>query len=399
MIRSSVEASQVYADTPRATVVQGIVKAIENGEFVPGKRLMSERALAEKFQVARVTVRSALARLEEMGYVERLASGRRRVAAGKVAQNAERVTSRGLMQNTMVLLTRQHGAPSRKTLLHRMHELDLGLFDTVRAEGRHCLSLCAEQINGALQADLLDDQPLAILSGLSVETQSGIPGLLLAAHERGIPVIVNSDELAYARLDRVVSDHEAGVYELTRYLIETRGRRRILQMGQEADSYWYAARRKGYERAMREAGLEPLPPFVHDEVFNSGVASDPRTFRRVSERYAGVLAQSVLNADDPVDAVLCLSDRGVFPTAAACRLLGRMPNTDIDIAGYDNYWETCEEYEWEAFAPIATVDKHDLACGKIMGHMILDRVTGALPEYGQCRKLKPDLVILDSKET
>ena len=52
------------------TVSKAIRKLIEQGSYPPGSRLPGERALAEKFEVSRVTVREALISLQTLGLVQ-----------------------------------------------------------------------------------------------------------------------------------------------------------------------------------------------------------------------------------------------------------------------------------------------------------------------------------------
>lgn len=43
---------------------------LQTGDYVPGQKLMSEAKIAEKYEVSRITVRAAIARLSALGYVE-----------------------------------------------------------------------------------------------------------------------------------------------------------------------------------------------------------------------------------------------------------------------------------------------------------------------------------------
>ncbi|MET0412728.1 MAG: substrate-binding domain-containing protein, partial [Polyangiaceae bacterium] len=65
----------------------------------------------------------------------------------------------------------------------------------------------------------------------------------------------------YADVPSVCVDNESGVAEVTRHLIEVHGRKRIAFIagrGPESDE-----RRRGYERALREAGMEPDPALFY----------------------------------------------------------------------------------------------------------------------------------------
>ena len=54
-----------------AGIAGAIRKKIEDGEYPLGSRLPSERVLAEKFYVNRMTIRRALAVLESQGMIKR----------------------------------------------------------------------------------------------------------------------------------------------------------------------------------------------------------------------------------------------------------------------------------------------------------------------------------------
>src|SRR6201981_4206521 len=70
--------------TPGERLAARFVTAIALGQFVPGQRLPPERELASMLNVSRATVREAIARLAESGYVtvRRGRAGGTFVAAG-----------------------------------------------------------------------------------------------------------------------------------------------------------------------------------------------------------------------------------------------------------------------------------------------------------------------------
>ena len=95
------------------------------------------------------------------------------------------------------------------------------------------------------------------LAGSPQHRRPSVVGKTRAQHR--LPVVVNDDGPTLSQYDRVISDHEIGAYELTSWLLG-QGRRRILPLwGVDRERYWVKMREAGYQRAMREAGLEPLP--------------------------------------------------------------------------------------------------------------------------------------------
>ena len=57
-------------------IVEQIKRLMADGDLKPGDRLLSERELAEQFQVSRASVREALRTLEAMGFLEIKTGGR-----------------------------------------------------------------------------------------------------------------------------------------------------------------------------------------------------------------------------------------------------------------------------------------------------------------------------------
>jgi DNA-binding LacI/PurR family transcriptional regulator len=97
-----------------------------------------------------------------------------------------------------------------------------------------------------------------------------------------------------------------------------------------------------------------------------------------------------------VDALLLESDGLAFPVAAACRLLGRKPGSDLLLAGYDNYAIDLEwERQQEPVGPSVTMDKRNSEMGREMVRLLLDRCQGRLPVGPQVRLVAPELIPLD----
>ena len=68
MKQSKDQATTAY---PSALIQEAIIRDIREGELLPGERIMSERRLAEQYNVSRMAVQYAMKALEQKGYVER----------------------------------------------------------------------------------------------------------------------------------------------------------------------------------------------------------------------------------------------------------------------------------------------------------------------------------------
>ena len=179
--------------------------------------------------------------------------------------------------------------------------------------------------------------------------------------------------------------------------------------------FWYHQRIAGYERAMQEAGLQPLQPVsippqqpllttqklslqaslrpdLVDLSCEDESREDEEIFRHDVKSGAGHLFQS-LHGDNSADALMMVTDRNVFLAAAICRLLGKEPGQDILITGYDNYFSDCEELALEPFYPSATIDKNNRLIGETMAQLLFERIEGVSPTEPQKRTVAPTLVV------
>ncbi len=226
-------------------------------------------------------------------------------------------------------------------------------------------------------SQLLQCHPYGVVFTQFFEDLELEPLVAEMAREHGVRLAVyGGDPAKMPYGDRVVSDHAQGAYELTRWLIQERKRRQILFLGNdEPDRFWWLQERySGYCRAMREAGLEPLP--MHSMPNGGGIGTNEEFINSVRSR-AAFLIEPVLGtgnmAQAPCDAILVLSDGDCFSVAAAIRLFGKEPNRDIDVVGYDNYWHSAQERAWEESAPLATVDKDNSRLGAQLVDLLTER--------------------------
>lgn len=82
--------------------IQRIVKeGIQGGELLPGERLMSERGMAAKYNVSRMSVQYAMKELENEGYVER----RRGAGTFISRQNIEKINLGGISNGSNLGIT------------------------------------------------------------------------------------------------------------------------------------------------------------------------------------------------------------------------------------------------------------------------------------------------------
>lgn len=133
--------------TATEAVVAHLMGRIRRGEFPPGGRLPSERALKEQLGVSRLTLREGLARLSALGVI--------RVAHGRGALVADRASPAALRDALAPLLPRD--APGRWRELAEARSLVEGELAARAARRRTAADLA--HLRGILDAppEVLDD--------------------------------------------------------------------------------------------------------------------------------------------------------------------------------------------------------------------------------------------------
>jgi DNA-binding LacI/PurR family transcriptional regulator len=370
--------------SPRRRAISLIRGWIQEGRYASGQALPAERELAKTMGVARVTVRSALAELVREGLLEAAFRRQHRVAG---------LASGGLMSRTVAVLSHHHKRDHPRRGYDLAIQLDASRL--LEQAGLHVLNLNPQTLLAGGLAHLLAQRPRGVLVTYDVSESEVGPELIAACAEARIPVTAYGYSPALRQCDVVTCDQEAGSCQLTRWLI-SRGRRRILRCWRvSGDSHWLRQRDLGHERAMREAGLEPLPPVVIHGLPDH--IPDHATWTSVVRTLAGHLPEHLCNAM-PIDAVMVASDPHANQIAAALRLFGRVPNVEVDIVGYDNTWMDEPSRVWEPTGPLATVDKRcDRICEELAA-LMLDRIDGRLPESPQRRVVDGEFIELTPDE-
>jgi DNA-binding LacI/PurR family transcriptional regulator/DNA-binding transcriptional regulator YhcF (GntR family) len=381
-----------------ALVVEGVAGLISKGALGIGTMLPSERLLAEHFKVNRKAVSRALTLLIDNGVVKSIGPRARTVtpeAVEMLAGSRNRETKApplAFMQKCMVVLTPEPMESRGGFIL----AVSSGVVAGVRKAGFDAIYVHPNKIASGLidpsVTELLRANPAGVLLpdfGGNVMSRE----LLACCRQFNIPVVTGGGSPEYADCDRVLSDHEAGAYAVTKWLI-AKGRRRILQCAPYADQYWFAGRRKGYERAINEAGLEllpvePIPPRIIGNVDPS--ESD---LADVARHMSGYLVHHLMSTT-PVDAIVAHSDGPAHQLIAGCQWLGKQVHRDVTVVGYDNYWADMPERMRRPPAVAATVDKQNFEAGLEMVKLLLQRMNGELPGEPQVRVIEPKLVVVE----
>lgn len=368
-------------------IVQDLQTRITQGEIVPGARLPSINDLSRNYGVSTITVRAALRELAADGVVEsRPRSG---VFVCEKAVREKNGAASGLLRDAIAVLSQVPIEADARVPHTWSRDIGIGAARAIRDAGRHAFALHPDRFIGREVERLADEQPIGVIfTELNPQWERAVK-VARELTRRGVPVVVYGGAPELAGFDRVMSDHEAGSYELVKFLI-SQGRRRLLNVWTApAKGYWFARRRAGYERALAEAGLKAWPDLIVPSFVPS--AGSLESFEASTRRLAGHFIES-FSAKPPIDALLMSTDVDALGAAAACLLFGKTPNKDVAIAGYDNFWRDCGEREFAPALPLVTVDKRDEEMGGELVKMLLDRVAGRLPDASQSRVVPPRLI-------
>ena len=385
--------TSVQNKSPRARAMVGLRDLMTTGVLRPGDALPAERDLCHQLGVSLTTLHRATKALEVEGLI-RSAGGRTRLVADRPSGQMK------LLQDTIVVLAPSRRPPPSHHMSGWMEYVTVGAFDAIEAAGFHALAFHSDRSAPEDLQGLIDARPLGAIIPEVVGRNTPVIELVERFKTAGIGVTVFDDSPEFANVDRVVSDQVEGTAQLTAWMI-AQGRRRILQIlpGGRHD-YWLDMRRQGYERSMREAGLEPLPA-VMQLPFDSSEPEDPevrKTLLRAKIAYDTGCLMPYLTGDDTVDAILLPSDGHAATVAGALRNFGKQPNRDVLLGGYDNFWSDCWEQKYVPICPAATIDRQNPAMGQELVTLLLDRLQGRLPAKPQRRAVSPKLVIADPAE-
>lgn len=384
--------SPIQNQSPRIRSIRKLRQWIREGQLPAGEPLPAENDLADKLQVSRTTIRAVLKAIEDEGLV-RTADNRRRIVVG----NHNRSDS--LLSDTVTIIT--HLGESWPSGVHDPmakgweRYVQISLTDAIRNAGLHALTLRFDKLQDDQIKKLLIDQPRGLVLMRPTLLSPEVLSVARQLRQSGVPTV----SYGYSRgieFDSLTSDHADGCQQLCRWLIE-KGRRRILRvwdgpMGAEPLE-WRIQRDFGYEKAMREAGLEILPP-VEIPILPEASIQSREDFDLRARLILGYLFEH-LSGKEPIDAILGLTDGSCYPMASACRILGKEPNRDVVIVGYDNYWQDSPHRQWESSGPAATIDKLNLELGSKLMDLMLDRLNGNLPAEPQLRLVEPKLMVID----
>jgi DNA-binding LacI/PurR family transcriptional regulator len=195
------------------------------------------------------------------------------------------------------------------------------------------------------------------------EAMKSVPAVVASSHSYELPCT-----------DSVVNDDEDGSWQATAHLISL-GHRRIAHIGGGQDGV-ARSRRRGYERAMTEAGL----------------AGDIRVAECGYDEQSGyAAARRLLRSGPRPTAIVAVNDLAAIGALSAADDAGLAVPADLSLTGYDN-----TDIAAVSHLSLSSVDPRSAEIGELAGRRILARI-GAGPdaaaESGHRDLITPALVV------
>jgi len=218
-----------------------------------------------------------------------------------------------------------------------------------------------------LTTDNKASREIDVLTGKIGPAVDGIIFETVALSQRDIPfdqvrcpLVLIGERVEDAQADRVSMNNVDGAMSAVNHLIE-QGRRRIVALGYgpEARHPSAASRRfEGYERALRDAGIDTDPSLV----------VNPRYWRWPD----GVESMTeFIESGVDFDAVFAFCDALAFGAMAATLRAGLTIPGDVAVVGFDNVGESAV-----TFPSLTTVDPGRSMIAESAVSLLLDRIRG-----------------------
>ena len=330
----------------------------------PGDRLAAERDLARRFDANRATISRAIASLVTEGLLVRRVGRGTFVADGDGTGRREKTRCIGLV---MPYMSGDFPAgiirSAVRALRERSHKVVLfDSEDSVHLEADELERLAQEGLDGALV--------------MPVERSDNIP-LFNRIDRLGLPLVFLDRKPLGLEADLVTTDNFRSAYDVTCELIE-RGHTRIAHFTwlMERQCTSISERRRGYEQALTDHGIEPDPELI----------CPPSAFPDENRYFRFALA-FLRQCSDPVTAVFALHDQFVLRTIAAAASLGLRIPEDIEISGFfDGSFHPVDN------VPVLKVVQRQDEIGRLAAELLIQRTEGTGPEGPQTVLVPPDIV-------
>lgn len=337
-----------------AQLLNQLRQLILSGEWEPHQRLPSEPELVEQLGVSRTTVRQSLAAAQRERLIYRVAGKGTFVETHPTAETPR-----------LVGFVIPHFRSSFDS------DLLLGVEQVLKARGYQVLFCNSErrlEEENRVLAGLLRDRVEGIV--IWPVYSDDLSRELYRLSVRDFPMVLLDRTFPYLETDCVLVDNVGGGCAATRHLLQL-GHRRIAFLARPfLHLLPIAERLAGYRQAMREAGLEALPPMLAGEAYEPDTGGALRAYGEASGSDIEALMEQLAQPNRPT-AIFAMNDLMALQVLRAAARVGLSVPGDLSVVGFDNL-----EVVSHLLVPLTTVAQSPRDLGATAAQLLLDRLHG-----------------------
>ena len=331
-------------------IYNDLLRKIESGEYSKNDKLPTEHELMTLYGVSRVTAMTALNLLRDNGYILRMPK------VGSVVRETPRRGPRGNIQ--FVTISASNSIPGLYEAIcaeAARYGLNAVMYDThhsIDAE-RECLrSILSRKVAGVICYPINGE--FGNISALRQLKNAGVP--LVTVDKR---VWLPDDSIPC-----VTTDNRRSMYELTSWLIEKKGHRRIAYCCALFNQANARYRFKGYVEALIEHGID------YDPALTDEIESPVMPYRPANAEYANYL-NYLTELPDPPTALVCECDYVAISVMKYAKELGISVPEQLSVVGFDNI-DMCGMLD----VPLTTMEQNFTDIGRTAVDRLMAVISG-----------------------
>ena len=225
--------------------------------------------------------------------------------------------------------------------------------ENVAFERDYHVMICQTRDSAEREERIVEKLLTARVDGIILSISSSVTDVkhLKRVMEYDVPLVLFDRISDKIDTHKVLNDDYDGAFKATKHLIE-KGKKRIAHLAGPQNLTIANLRRKGYEDAMRQSGMEVVEKLIVESGF---------------KRDASQLVARELLRDQKPDAIFCASDNVAIGALLAARELGLSVPEDVAIMGFSNL-SISELIE----PPLSTINQPAKKMGEISTKLLLD---------------------------
>jgi DNA-binding LacI/PurR family transcriptional regulator len=332
---------------------------ILSGVWAPGDLLPSESELQRQLKISRSTIRQALSNAEAQGLIERVPGKGTFVTRSPTGQPDSRLI----------------GYITCDSFRHLQSQLLSGAESVVTAQGYRVV-FCnsnrdADEENRLLEQLVLEDKVRGILIWPVLHDDPS-RRLFQLAQQAMVPLVLVDRTFDGLPCDYVTSDNYAGAYAAVEHLIGL-GHRRIAFLSRPIlQLLTIAGRLRGYQEALKDAGLTPLEPWLVGGVNQEmEIVVALRSYSDAHSQDVGQIARYLESSPRPT-AVFAMNDMMAMQAVKAVRRVGLRVPEDLSLVGFDD--EAIVNTLLDV--PLTTVAQDAVTLGRRAAELLIERIEG-----------------------